>query len=245
MKQIDYTTCEDYKAQIDAFRPLSPQTLESLRRYYRVGLTYTSNALEGNTLTESETRVVLEDGLTVAGHPLREIYETQGHADAYDRLSALLDRRPIDPDTILDLHARLYHRIEAEQAGQLRTVQVFLSGSRYPLPPPETLEAGLRDFVDWFNAHETQLHPLTFAAEVHLRFVFLHPFIDGNGRVARLLMNLALLRAGYTIAIIPPIVRAEYIRLLELAHTDPAPFHAFLVTREQEAQWELLRLLRG
>jgi Fic family protein len=98
------------------------------------------------------------------------------------------------------------------------------------------------EFVDWLQSHEKIMHPASFAAEAHKNFVFIHPFIDGNGRVARLLMNLCLMRRGYTIGIIPPILRSEYINLLEKAHTDDRPFIKFIAARLLETQRDLLRL---
>ena len=99
------------------------------------------------------------------------------------------------------------------------------------------------EFIAWLNKNENKLHPVTLAAEVHKRFVFIHPFIDGNGRVARLLMNLILIRHGYPVAIIPPILRSEYITLLEIAPRTPEKFIDFIVDREIDTLRELLRLL--
>ncbi len=242
---VDFHLCDDTKARLDALRPLPEATLASLRNYYRIGLTYTSNAIEGNTFTESETKVLLEEGLTVAGKPLREVYETLGHAKAYDFLYELITRATIDEEVIRTLHKLFYQQIDPEHAGCYREIPVVISGSRYPLPPPQKVPAQMRDFIEWFNASEKCLHPVEFAALVHQKFVFIHPFIDGNGRVARLLMNLALLRAGYALAIIPPILRHDYIVALERAHTTTAPFITFIRDRVIETQLELLRLLNA
>ena len=238
----DFSECDRLKARIDDFRPLPPQTAKSLRDYYRIGLAYSSNALEGNNLTESETKVVIEDGLTIGGRPLRDVYEAVGHANAYDYLYELVGRHPLKEADVLELHRRFYEKIDGAEAGHYRRVRVFISGSRHRLPAPQDVPGKMAAFVDWFNAGEAAMHPVAFAALAHKRFVFIHPFVDGNGRVARLLMNLALLRAGFSIAIIPPILRSEYIHSLEAAHAAEGQFVEFIRARVEETQRELLRL---
>lgn len=238
----DYAICERLKVQLDALRPFPQETLDSLKKYYRVGLTYSSNALEGNSLTESETKVVIEDGLTVDGKPLSHVYEALGHADAYDFIYTLVKHRKITLNDVMKIHDLFYRRSNFEQAGKIRTGQVFISGSRYKLPKPADLPEHLTKFIDWFQRSERLLHPVEFAALVHQKFVFIHPFVDGNGRVARLLMNLALLRAGYPIAIIPPVLRREYIAALETAHRSTKNFCAFIAQRVIETEKDLLRL---
>lgn len=240
--KIDFGACEGYQARIDAYRPLPRETAQSLRAYYRIGLTYSSNALEGNSLTESETKVVIEDGLTIGGKPMRDVYEAMGHAKAYDHLYDLVQSTPLTEADVLKLHELFYAQIDPENAGTYRTVRVFISGSKYPPPGPEKIASQMKAFILWFNRQEKKIHPVEFAARVHQKFVFIHPFVDGNGRVSRLLMNLALLRAGYPISAIPPILRNDYIQALEQAHTDPEPFIQFILGRVIETQRELLRL---
>ena len=106
-----YDLCNTMKAQLDKFRPFPPETLQSLRNYYRVGLTWSSNALEGNSLTESETKVVIEDGLTVHGKPLHDIYEALGHAEAYDYIYAMAESKDLTPDDICKLHGLFFIKI--------------------------------------------------------------------------------------------------------------------------------------
>lgn len=242
MAKTDFHECVDYKARIDAYRPLPSETAKSLRAYYKIGLTYSSNALEGNSLTESETKVVIEDGLTIGGKPLKDVYEAIGHAKAYDYVCDLAKSKALTEADLLRLHELFYTKIDKAHAGTYRTVRVFISGRKHPLPAPEKIPSLIKAFIDWFNQQENKMHPVEFAARVHQRFVFIHPFVDGNGRVSRLLMNLALLRAGYTITVIPPILRNDYIQTLEKAHTDTEPFIQFILGRVIETQKELLRL---
>lgn len=243
MKKGEFKDCDIYAARVVALRPFPKETLKSLRDYYRVGLTYTSNALEGNSLTESETKVVIEDGLTIGGKPLKDVYEATGHANAYDFLYKLTKDEPVTEENVLTIHRLFYGQIDKSNAGVWRKVRVFISGSRRILPAPENVPERMTALVRWMAQNEGKLHPVEFAALVHQRFVYIHPFVDGNGRVARLLMNLALMRAGWTLAIIPPICRHDYIAALEKAGRQPAPFVRFIRDRVCETQKELLRLM--
>lgn len=242
MKNDLLARIDENRAKIDAYRPMQEPLLSELRAYYRIGLTWSSNALEGSSLTESETKVVLEDGLTVAGKPLREYYEATGHADAYDFMWTLLNpSEPITEADILKLHRLFYRQVDEQQAGAYRNQRVFITGSHYATPAPEKVPGLMAEFVQWLN--HCSLHPVAYAAEAHWRFVFIHPFVDGNGRVARLLMNLCLLRNGYTLAIVPPVLRMEYIQLLERAHRDQNAFEDFIAERVLETQKDILRML--
>jgi len=240
--QQKLTQCEAQQQQLWVFRPLSAETLKSLREYYRVGLTYTSNAIEGNSLTESETKVIIEDGLTIEGKPLREIYEAVGHAKAYDFLCDLGHDAPLTEETICSIHRLFYQQIDPDRAGQYRRVPVFISGSSYSVAPVSEIPKRMRQLVQWYMLHEGKMHPVLLAAELHKRFVYIHPFVDGNGRVARLLMNLALMRNDYNIAIIPAITRSEYVSALEQSHSDEAVFQQFIADRVIMTQLDILRL---
>ena len=165
--------CDELKKKLDALRPFPAETLRSLREYYRVGLTYSSNALEGNSLTESETKVVIEDGLTVQGKPLHDVYEALGHAEAYDHLQLMATDKQLEIADILKLHELFYKRIDPSQAGKFRTVPVFISGSHYPLPSPEQIPKLMDEFLAWYRQNEAELHPLELAALAHQKFVFI------------------------------------------------------------------------
>ena len=170
MKKDVFKEIDSLQDEINSYRPLSPELVKQLKEYYKIGLTYSSNALEGNTLTESETKIVLEEVITIGGKPLKDHLEAIGHAEA------------------------------------------------------------------------AATNPVKAAALAHKEFVFIHPFIDGNGRTTRLLMNLILLQEGYNIAITPPITRREYIDSLELAHTNDEEFIYFIARMVRETQKDYLRL---
>lgn len=128
-----YERIDRYKAAIDELRPFEGDLLGQIKSYYRIGLTWSSNALEGNTLTESETKILLEDGLTVGGKPLRDTFEALGHAQAYDFMFTLLGRREITEEDALTMHRMFYKDIDGEAAGRYRDRPVIITGSKYPV----------------------------------------------------------------------------------------------------------------
>jgi len=232
-----------YQSALNGHRPFEGNMLEQVKDYYRIGLTWTSNALEGNSLTESETKVLIEDGLTAGGKPLRDSFEAIGHAKAYDYMFTLLRADKITEQDILTMHRLFYKEIDEEKAGVYRQEQVIITGSSYPVTAPEDIPHEMTELIQWAQSGRKSCHPVEFAALLHKRFVFIHPFIDGNGRVARLLMNTALIQAGYMLAVIPPVLRSEYISLLEKAHTDDKPFTGFIAERVTETQKDMMRLM--
>lgn len=149
----------------------------------------------------------------------------------------------IDIENIKQFHSFFYQAIDQENAARYRRQRVFISGSQYALPTADEVPLLMEKMVAELNAARQRMHPVEFAARIHKEFVFIHPFVDGNGRVARLLMNLALLQDGYPVVIIPPILRSEYITVLEKAHTDETIFMRFIAERVIESQKDYLRLL--
>ena len=240
-----YEKVDDRKAAIDIERPFEGDMLRQLREYYRVGLTWTSNALEGNSLTEIETKVLLEDGLTVGGKPLRDTFEAVGHAAAYDYMFGLLGERRISVEDIKTLHRLFYKSIDAPHAGAWRDMKIMVTGSEYEFPVPAQLEGLMADLGRWMVEERDAMHPVRFAAMLHLKFVTIHPFVDGNGRVARLLMNAALIQDGYMLAVVPPILRPDYLTTIRgyQQKGDAAPFSDFIAERVLETEKEVMRLL--
>lgn len=201
-----------------ALLPLSTNALAKLRQHWDVVHTYNSNAIEGNTLTLGETKAVLLDGITISGKPLREILEATNHREAMGLLYRLAESRSsITEPEILDLHRLILTGIQSDDAGRYRTVGVRVAGSTYVFPNAAKVPALMADFVT--GAASESDHPIIVAARAHYRFVAIHPFADGNGRTARLLMNLLLMRSGYPPACLPIERRGEYYDLLEAAHT--------------------------
>ena len=237
---------DEYKAKIDAYRPLNENIVKQIQEYYRIGLTYSSNALEGNTLDLVETKVVLEDGLTINGKPMKDHLETLGHSDAFYGLLKLAKTNTLTEDNIKYLHKLFYNRINPTEAGHYRTKDIIVTGADIGFPKPESLSEKMAEFSEEISKIKSQLHPVEYSAMLHAKFVNIHPFVDGNGRVARLLMNLALLQSGYNITIIPPIVRADYIRAIqETNRNNFVPFINFISEIVLASQKEYLRIIES
>lgn len=234
------------KSKIDAYRPIDTHLLKQLREYFRIGLTYTSNALEGNSLTETETKIIIEDGITIGGKPVKDHLEVLGHSEAYDLLFRLAKHQDITETNIKELHRLFYYRIDASQAGKYRKQKVIITGTDFIPPASDKIPALMKAFIDDIPGKRQKNHPVEFAAIIHKELVTIHPFIDGNGRAARLLMNLALLQAGYPVAIIPPILRREYLDTLNKTHKGAdRPFINFIAGVCYESAKEYLRLLEA
>jgi len=234
------------RVKIDAHRPLDAHMLKQVREYFRIGMTYSSNALEGNSLTETETKIVIEDGITIGGKPVRDHLEALGHSEAYDLLFRLANGQDITEANVKELHRLFYYRIDAKQAGKYRKRRVIITGTDFIPPAPERIPEMMKAFVDRIPDQRATYHPIEFAAIIHEELVTIHPFIDGNGRAARLLMNLALLQAGYPLAIIPPILRRDYLDTLDQTHKgDAGSFINFIAGVCYESAKEYLRLLEG
>ncbi|MCL2426790.1 MAG: Fic family protein, partial [Oscillospiraceae bacterium] len=229
---------------------LAQQELLELDKYYRVGLTYTSNALEGNTLTLSETKIVLEDGITVGGKPLRDHYEAVGHADAYDFMlkTARSENLSFTEEIILELHNLFFRSMDADNAGKYRNHQVLITGTDYVPPSADELSTLMQAFVIELNEKSETMHPVLLSAFAHRKLVDIHPFVDGNGRTARLLMNLILVNRGFQIVSIPPVLRHEYIMALQKAQRGSAPsdtlFFKLVAQCEIESQKDYCRMFR-
>lgn len=234
------------KTKIDAFRPLDVHMIKQVREYFRIGMTYASNALEGNSLTETETKIVIEDGITIGGKPIKDHMEALGHSEAYDLLFRLAKGQNITETNIKELHRLFYYRIDAKQAGKYRKQRVVITGTTFIPPAPDKIPALMQSFISRVSEERTKHHPVEFAAIIHKDFVTIHPFIDGNGRAARLLMNLALLQNGYPPIIIPPILRSDYLNTLDKTHRgDNEPFVTFIAGVCYESAKEYLRILKG
>lgn len=234
------------KLELDKFRPLDENVLIQLKQYYKISLTYTSNAIEGNSLTETETKVVLEDGITIGGKPLKDHYEAVGHSEAYDSLYKLSQTKEISEVNILNLHNLFYRHIDADNAGSYRSKNVIITGSEFVPPSHKKVSELMHHFACSIPELRKNHHPVEFAALLHKELVTIHPFMDGNGRTARLLMNLALIQDGYVITIVPPIVRNDYIYALKQSQIDPKddkPFINFISEMVYESMKDYIRLV--
>lgn len=220
----------DKKAQLDALRPLPVAMVQRLKEQFTVDWIYNSNAIEGNTLTLRETQLILETGLTIGGKSLREHFEVTNHREAIAYVEQLAEQDTrLTPFHVRQIHKLVLAQIDDANAGQYRQTPVRIAGATHL--PPEAWEAGQRmdEWGQWLKDSERRLHPVELAALAHHRLTAIHPFVDGNGRTARLVMNLLLFRAGYPPAVILKINRQQYYRVLMQADGDrPAPLVNFV-----------------
>lgn len=207
------------KELLDEKRPFPQYTLKSIRENLLLEWTYNSNAIEGNTLTLIETKVVLE-GITVGGKTLREHLEVINHKDAILYIEDVVkNHEEFSEWQIKNIHRLVLKGIDDYYAGNYRDQQVIISGAAHVPPEPFLIKEHMERFINWYNNEGRELHPIERAAMVHIVFVGIHPFVDGNGRTSRLLLNLELMKNGY-----PPIViraenRVKYYNALDKAHT--------------------------
>ncbi len=205
------------KSWLDLFRPLDSRIVTELKRRYDVRFTYNSNAIEGNTLSQRETALVLEQGITIGGKSLREHLEVVGHGQAIDYVESFTAAdAPVDATVgeweLRQIHSLIMRTIDPETAGCYRALDVRAAGTDYVYPPHYQIQELMTGFVGWLNSELARsLHPVVYAAQAHLRLVTIHPFQDGNGRTARLLMNLLLIQSSYPIAVIPYEGRSVYL----------------------------------
>lgn len=210
---------DEKKRQLDQKRPLPTHTLRSIREHLIVNWTYHSNAIEGNTLTLSETKVALE-GITIGGKTIKEHLEVINHKEAILYVEDIVRRHePLSEWQIKSIHRLILKGIQDDFAGIYRKENVLISGARHIPPDALQVPLAMEQFIQWYDSEGEQLHPVAKAAMVHSDFVKIHPFIDGNGRTARLLLNFELMKNGY-----PPIVvekenRLAYYSALDDAHT--------------------------
>lgn len=200
------------KRQLDQLRPLPPEQVKNIQEWLDVEYTYTSNAIEGSTLNRSETALVIEKGITVRGKTLREHLEATNHAKAIDFVRSMIEKghQFISEDDIKNIHKIVLAGIDDDWAGKYRLRQVFITGAPQEPPGPEEVPYRMKKLIEWLKDQQG-VHPVKVAADLHYRFVVIHPFVDGNGRTTRLLMNLVLLQNGYPIAIIKTEEREAYI----------------------------------
>jgi Fic family protein len=225
------------KKRLDSLRPFPKIILSKLREYFTVEMTYNSNAIEGNSLSLQETRAVLEDGITIGGKSLREHLEVTNHKIAIDFVDSLIRKKKITEADILEINAIILDRIIPDLAGFYRASQVLISGSGYRPPSAAKVPELMKGFGKKLNAK--QKDPIEHALQAHFDFVHIHPFIDGNGREARLLMNLVLMRAGYPPCYILNAERKRYIDSLEEGHKgNLAPF-SNIIARAVERSLDL------
>ncbi|MCI4443515.1 MAG: Fic family protein [Lentimicrobium sp.] len=233
------------KAKLDQFRQFdSYRIAQALELEY----TFESNRIEGNTLTLRETDLVINEGLTISGKSMREHLEAINHQEAIAYIKHLMEKNTsLNEREVLSIHNLILRGINPEDAGKYRRVQVMIKGSSFMPPQPFLVSKEMEDFFFWYETNKNSLHPIVLAAELHERLVTIHPFIDGNGRTSRLVMNLILLQNGYVIANIKGDYenRMQYYNALETAQTknNKEDFLLFVAQTEKESLARYLEII--
>ncbi|MBX2964036.1 MAG: Fic family protein [Cyclobacteriaceae bacterium] len=210
---------ETKKSRLDAFRPIPGYALQKIKESLSLEWTYNSNSIEGNTLTLQETKLVIEEGITIKGKSLREHFEAINHQDAIGYVEDLVSvQYKLKAADILSVHALVLQRIEKEFAGRYRTSGVRISGANFVPPNALKIHDYMDELIEWVNKETKKLHPVVMATIFHHRFVWIHPFFDGNGRTVRLIFNLLMMKAGYPPAIILKNDRKKYYDALNKAN---------------------------
>lgn len=220
---------------------------EKVAKAFEIEYTYESNKIEGNTLTLQETALVIEKGLTIGGKSLNEHLEAVNHSQAIDFIKEIAkDSEPITEHNLLQIHSLILQGIDNSNAGKYRNVQVLISGAKHVPPQPYLVAKQMEDLFLWYNENKDKLHPVELSAEMHERLVTIHPFIDGNGRTSRLLMNLILLQNGFPIAILKGDAenRLKYYSALESAQTenDKKPFLNLITENVRETMERIIKV---
>jgi Fic family protein len=208
---------QEKKSELDKLRPLPSYALKSIKESMTLEWTYNSNSIEGNTLTLQETKMVIEEGFTIKGKSLREHFEAVNHQDAIDYVQSLVSKDyKLTEKDILNVHELVLKNIEKEFAGRLRTSGVRISGANFVPPNALKVSEFISELIDWVN--DSDLDIVLKSAIFHHRFVWIHPFFDGNGRTVRLLFNLLLMKNGFPPAIILKNDRKKYYDALNQAN---------------------------
>lgn len=237
------------KEQLSSLRPLPEEALKKIQDALDIEYTYESNRIEGNTLTLQETALVVNEGVTISGKSMREHLEAINHTEAINYIKDIAKQDiEISERTIKEIHALILHGIDRENAGRYRTVPVMISGSTHMPAQPYLIEKQMEDFMLRFRQmEEEKVHPVLVAAYLHDELVRIHPFIDGNGRTSRLLMNLHLLRNGYVIITLKGSndAKISYYKALEKSHTEhlTEDFQKLVVEAEMAALQKYLSIM--
>jgi len=238
------------KKELDQLRPFNSEIVKNLKTLFDVDFTYNSTAIEGNTFSYQETKVLLLDGITIGGKSVREHLEITNHKEAIDYIEELSQKPSSElyKTDIFNIHSIVMQKIDSESAGKYRSTPVYVllrNGEKHMFCDPLLIVDEMDKFFDWFFSKNNE-HPIIIAAEAHTRFVSIHPFIDGNGRTGRLIMNLILLQNGYIPVIIKNDKRVNYLDAIELWQNEnnKTDFYNIIADYEIESLQLYLKTIR-
>ncbi|WP_197068291.1 Fic family protein [Candidatus Soleaferrea massiliensis] len=216
---MDFTELDILQAKLASMRPLNKAELSRLRDEFVIENTYNSNAIEGNTLTLRETALILQEGITIAEKPLKEHLEAIGHKDAFEYVLSLADAKtPLTERIIKDIHSLVLMN-DAANKGVYRSLPVTILGALHTPPQPYLIPVQMERLLTDYEMMTSSMHIIEAVSEFHLRFERIHPFIDGNGRTGRLILNLELIKAGYLPVNIKFTDRRKYYEAFDAYHS--------------------------
>lgn len=222
----------------------NPNNQKEMYKWLKTELAYTSNAIEGNTLTRKETELVIDDGITSTSKPIKDYIEAINHAKAFEKIIVFLkENKNINENFMLDIHKIILTGLDNDNAGFYRNCRVRISGSTVIMPNPLKVPDLMINFFNWLDENMDN-EPLT-AILAHLKFVSIHPFVDGNGRCARLLMNTILLQFGFVPIVIRPTDRKRYLSVIENYQLkgDEKPYTNFMLNLLNRTMKVLITML--
>ena len=211
---------EEKLKSLNELRPLPPSAVKKLQEQFEIEMTYNSNGIEGNSLTLKETFLVINEGITIKGKPLKDHLEAKDHYEALEYLSNLIEknrRQTISEQLIRSLHQVVTQATEKEWAGKYRNSNVIIGGAKHKPSDAIDVPCEMEELIKWWRKNQKKFHTIELAALIHHKLVYIHPFFDGNGRTARLIMNLILMQDGYPLAIILKNDRKKYYQVLDEA----------------------------
>lgn len=223
---------DDKLALLNSFRPLPVSAVKKLKEQFEIEMTYNSNAIEGNSLTLKETYLVINEGMTIKGKPLKDHLEAKSHKEALDYLYSLVENgknNTVSEKFIKSLNQIVMQNIDREWAGKYRNSAVIIGGADHK--PPEAMEIPrlMQNLIHWVGDNKKKMHPVELAGILHHKLVYIHPFFDGNGRTSRLAMNIILMQSGFPLVIVLKNDRKRYYQSLSLADKgDYVPFVNFI-----------------
>lgn len=247
LQKEDFRKLDELKSKLDSFRPLSSSIVKNLHEDLLIRWTYHSNAIEGNTLTLKETKVALE-GITIGGKTLREHFEAINHKDAILFIEELAQKENILSEySIKQIHSLILKNIDDENKGKYRTTNVIISGAEHKPPRNFEVQSQMQEFIKEYEEKRSKLHPIELASFVHIEFVKIHPFIDGNGRTSRLIMNYQLMDSGFLPVSIAKETRLDYYNTLEeyAVHGNLEKFLDLIATLEEKQLDDYIKLIKS
>jgi Fic family protein len=231
---------EEKLAVLNSLRPLSKTVINNLNKKFEVEMTYNSNAIEGNRLSLRETYFILEKGITIGGKPMKDYLEATNHRDAIVLLEKIAKKNnPIKEIDVLGLHAVILDKIDPSNAGCYRHEQVYITGTKHIPPNWREVPDRMKLVIKELNSIKSGCDAIESAARLHRLIVWIHPFIDGNGRLARLLTNLRLMRAGFPPIILQKKIRLTYYSALEKADENDLKPLTMLIFRDVDRALDL------